>query len=143
VSSQPPTPSDPQGRLIRSTSRPGLTAAGVALISVAVGLVASIVAELVTGGLGWVFGIPFILVSVYCAAEVSSNQLRTAVVTPPLVALLVAVINPIWAAGDVAGLRGWTVKTLTTLTTMAPTLLIATGLAALIVGVRHWRARSA
>lgn len=114
----------------------------MALISVAIGLVASVVAELVTGGLGWVFGIPFVLVSAYCAAEVSAAQLRAAVVTPPLVALLVAVINPIWASGDVAGIRGWTVKTLTTLTTMAPTLVLATGVAAVIVGVRYWRARS-
>ena len=114
----------------------------MALISVAIGLVASVVAELVTGGLGWVFGIPFVLVSAYCAAEVSASQLRAAVVTPPLVALLVAVINPIWASGDVAGIRGWTVKTLTTLTTMAPTLVLATSVAAVIVGVRYWRARS-
>lgn len=138
-----PEPPRPEGRLVRSTARPGLTSAGVAFISVAVGLVASIVSELVTDGLGWVFGVPFVLVSAYCAAEVSSSQLRAAVVTPPLVALLVAVINPIWAAGEVAGIPGWAIKTLTTLTTMAPTLLLATGVAALIVGVRHWRSRSA
>ncbi len=140
--SAPEGPREPEGRLVRSTARLGLTSTGVALISVAVGLVASIIAELVTDGLGWVFAVPFILVSVYCAFEVSASQLRAAVVTPPLVALLVAVINPIWASGQVAGVRGWTVKTLTTLTTMAPTLLLATGLAAAIVGWRYWRGRS-
>lgn len=141
MSATPEAPREPEGRLVRSTARLGLTSTGVALISVAVALVASIVAELVTGGLGWVFALPFILVSVYCAFEVSPSQLRSAVVTPPLVALLVAVINPIWASGQVAGVRGWTVKTLTTLTTMAPTLLLATGLAAAIVGWRYWRSR--
>lgn len=142
VSSSPAPQGPPEGRLVRSASRSGLTVAGVALISVAVGLTASIVSELVTGGLGWVFGVPFVLVSAYCAAEVSPTKLRAAVVTPPLVALLVAVINPIWASGDVAGARGWAVKTLTTLTTMAPTLLVATGVAALIVAIRHWRTRA-
>lgn len=107
-----------------------------------IGLVASIMSELLTGGLGWVFGVPFVLVSIYCAAEVAPTWLRSAIVMPPLVALLVAAVNPLWS-GDTAGIRGWVVKMLTTLTTMAPTLLAATGLAALIVGVRYWRAKRA
>jgi hypothetical protein len=53
--------------------------------------------------------------------------------------LLVAAINPIWS-GNIPGPRGWLVKTLTTLTTLAPTLMVATGLAAAIVGLRYWRA---
>lgn len=103
-----------------------------------IGLVASIVAELLTGGLGWVFGIPFVLICAYCAAEVPSTSMRSAIVMPPLVALLVAAVNPLWS-GD----RGWLIKMLTTLTTMAPTLLLATGVAAVIVGVRYWRAKRA
>ncbi len=115
---------EPQGRLVRSTARPGLSSTGVAVLGGAVSLVASILAELLTGGLGWVFGVPFVLVSAYCAAEVAPKSMRSAIVMPPLVALLVAVVNPVWS--ETSGIRGWLIKTLTTLTTMAPTLLLAT-----------------
>lgn len=145
VTSKPDPHSEPstsQGRLVRSTARPGLSGTGVAVLGGAIGLIASILAELLTGGLGWVFGVPFVLVSAYCAAEVSPKAMRSAVVMPPLVALLVAATNPVWS-GDMSGLRGWLLKTLTTLTTMAPTLLVATGVAAAIVGVRYWRAKRA
>jgi len=134
-------PVEPQGRLVRSSSRPGLSGTGVAVLGGAIGLVASILAELLTGGLGWVFALPFIAVSAYCAAEVSPKAMRSAVVMPPLVALLVASVNPLWS--DLSGIRGWLIKMLTTLTTMAPTLLVATGVAAAIVGVRYWRAKRA
>jgi hypothetical protein len=136
----PSAAGDPEGRLVRSQSRPGLTGTGVAVLVTAVGLVASILSELLTEGLGWLFAIPFVLVSAYCAAEVSPSALRQAVIAPPLVALLVALTNPVWD-GNTAGLRGWFVKTLTTLATMAPTLLLATGSAAAIVGWRYFRAR--
>ncbi len=136
-----PEPAEPQGRLVRSTARPGLSSTGVAVLGGAIGLVASILAELLTGGLGWVFGVPFVLVSAYCAAEVAPKSMRSAIVMPPLVALLVAAVNPLWS--ETSGIRGWLIKTLTTLTTMAPTLLVATGLAAAIVGFRYWRAKRA
>lgn len=106
----------------------------------AIGLVASIIAELLTDGLGWVFAVPFVLVSAYCAAEVAPGSYRSAVVMPPLVALLVAAINPLWS-GDVSGVRSWLIKLLTTLTAMAPALVLATALAAAIVGFRYWRAK--
>lgn len=135
-------PSATEGRLVRSSSRPGLSSTGVAVLGTAVGLVASILAELLTGGLGWLFGVPFVLVSAYCAVEVSPRAMRSAIVMPPLVTLLVAAVNPLWS-GDTSGIRGWMIKTLTTLTTMAPTLLMATGVAAVIVVVRYWRAKRA
>jgi hypothetical protein len=69
---------------------------------------------------------------------VSKTSLRSAVVMPSLAILAVALVNPIFAQ-NIGGLRGWTVKTLTALTTLAPTLMIATGLAASIVGYRYWR----
>jgi len=136
------SPAEPQGRLVRSSARPGLSGTGVAVLGGAIGLVASILAELLTGGLGWVFAVPFILVSAYCAAEVSPKSMRSAVVMPPLVALLVAAVNPLWS-GETSGIRGWLIKMLTSLTTLAPTLVVATGVAAAIVGVRHWRAKRA
>jgi hypothetical protein len=142
VTSEPrPTP-EPQGRLIRSTARPGLTGTGVAVLGGAIGLVASIISELLTNGLGWVFAVPFVLVSVYCAVEVSPGSYRSAVVTPPLVALLVAAINPLWS-GDVSGVRSWLIKLLTSLTTLAPTLVLATALAAAVVAFRYWRGKRA
>jgi len=112
---------------------------GVGILGGAVALVASIIAELLTDGLGWLFAIPFILVCGYCAAEVAKGSFRSAIVMPPLAILLVAAINPIWS-GNIPAARGWLVKTLATLTTLAPTLTVATGLAAAIVGVRYWRA---
>ena len=142
TSEQPrgPGPAEPKGRLVRSSARPGLSGTGVAVLGGSIGVVASIVAELLTGGLGWVFGIPFVLVCAYCAAEVSPTSMRSAIVMPPLVALLVASVNPLWS-GDLSGIRGWLIKMLTTLTTLAPTLLVATGVAAAIIGMRHWRER--
>lgn len=128
--------------MVRSTSRPGLTPAGVAVLGGAVGLVASVVSELLTDGLGWVFGLPFVLVCAYCAAECSPAARRSALVMPPLVVFAVAAITPLWS-GETAGLRGWAVKTLTTLTTLAPTLVLATGVAAAIVGWRRWRSSAA
>lgn len=123
---------------MRSKARPGLTGVGVAVLGLAVGIVASILSELITDGLGWMYSIPFILVSIYCALEVAPNALRSAVVMPPLVTLVVSIIAPIWA--NTTGPRGWTIKTLTTLTTtIAPTMVIATVAAAAIVGWRYWR----
>ena len=92
----PATPHDPEGRLVRSKARPGLTGIGVGVLGTAVGIVASILSELITDGLGWMFAVPFVLVSIYCAVEVASNSLRSAVVMPPLVTFVVALINPIW-----------------------------------------------
>ncbi|MEO8107834.1 MAG: DUF6542 domain-containing protein, partial [Actinomycetes bacterium] len=115
------------------------TSTGVAILGASVAVVASIIAELLTDGLGWLFAVPFVLVCVYCAAEVSRGAMHSAIVMPPLAILLVSAVNPIWS-GNVPGPRGWMVKTLTTLTTLAPTLMVATALAAAIVGVRYWRA---
>ena len=112
---------------------------GVGVLGTAVALVAAILSELITDGLGWMFSIPFVLVSAYCAAEVAPRSLRSAVVMPPLVTFVVAAIDPIW--GDPAGIRGWVVKTLTTLTTLAPVMIVATVTAAAIVGWRYWRSR--
>jgi hypothetical protein len=109
------------------------------VLGTAVAVVAAVLSELITDGLGWMFAIPFVLVSGYCAFEVAQNSLRSAVVMPPLVTFVVAAIDPVW--GDPAGIRGWILKTLTTLTTLAPTMMIATALAAGIVGWRHWRSR--
>lgn len=135
----PATPPEPEGRLVRSKSRPGLTGIGVGVLGTAVAVVAAILSELITDGLGWMFTIPFVLVSAYCAFEVAQNSLRSAVVMPPLVTFVVAAIDPIW--GDPAGIRGWVLKTLTTLTTLAPTMMVATAIAGAIVGWRHWRSR--
>jgi hypothetical protein len=109
------------------------------VLGTAVAVVAAILSELITGGLGLMFSVPFVLVSAYCAAEVAARSLRSAVVMPPLVTFVVAVIDPIW--GDPAGIQGWVLKTLTTLTTLAPVMVVATLTSAAIVGWRHWRAR--
>ena len=129
-----------QGKVYRSRRRPGLTSPGVVVFSLAVALVAALISILVTDGLGWIYSVPFILVSAYCAAEVREDSRRTALVTPPLVMLAVALLTP-WVTGDAESIRGSILRALTVLTKMAPTLLAAVLISAAILWWRHWRAR--
>lgn len=141
-SPSPSKPSDPVGRVYRSTGRPGLTPAGVAVIGTAISLVAAIVSMLLNDSIGWIFGVPFVLVSAYCAWEVRPDSLRSALVMPPLVLLLVAVVIPV-VFGEVSDVRDGVLRMLTVLTKLAPMLFIAVGASGVIVAWRRWgRGRS-
>ncbi len=131
-------PAPDSGRVYRSKGRPGLTALGVAVIGGAVALVSALVSVLVTDSLGWIFAIPFVLVSGYCAFEVRDDRLRSALVMPPLALLVVTVLVPV-VSGDVESLRGWVVRTATLLTRTGPALIVAVALTAAILGWRKWR----
>ena len=134
--SQPPTAAD-SGRVYRSKRRPGLTPLGVAVLGLAVSLVAALVSVLVTDKLGWIFWIPFVLVSAYCAWEVRNESLRAALIMPPLVLLVVTLITP-WVSGDADGLRDGLFRTLTLLTRAAPALAAAVVAAGGILAWRRW-----
>jgi Domain of unknown function (DUF6542) len=104
-----------------------------------VSVVAALISVLVTDGLGLVFIVPFVLVSGYCAAEVRPDRMRSALTMPPLALLLVVIITP-WVAGDATGLRSGFFRSTTTLTKLAPALVTAVVVVALILGWRRWRA---
>lgn len=130
----------PEGKVYRSSGRPGLTSAGVAVLGTSISLVAALLSMLVTGSLSWVFGLPFVLISAYCAWEVRPDSMRTALVMPPLVMLLVAVAIPV-VFGEVDGIRDGILRTLTTLTKLAPILAVAVAAAAAILAWRRWAAK--
>lgn len=125
------------GRVYRSTSKAGLTAPGVALLEIAVAAVAALLAVLVTEALGWFFAVPFVLICGYCAWEVRSSDVVSALAVPPLVLLTVVLAVP-WINNRPDGFRAWGVKTLTGLARAAPTLCSALLLAGLILAFRRW-----
>jgi hypothetical protein len=78
---------DADGTVYRARPRVALTSPGVVIIGTAVPLLAGVVDALVTGGLGWLFGVPLVLSSVYCAWEARPDARRAALVVPPIVTL--------------------------------------------------------
>jgi hypothetical protein len=137
VPAEPAASPTPEGRVYRSKRRPGLTSAGVAVIGAAISLVAALLSVLVSDTLNWVFTVPFILVSGYCAWEVRADRMRAALVMPPLVMLAVVVMVP-WVSGDADSLRSGLVRSVNTLIKMAPPLTGAVALAGAILAWRRW-----
>lgn len=129
--------SKPAGTVYRSSRRPGLTSPGVAVIGSTVSVLAAILSMLITDGLGWVFGVPFVLVSAYCAWEVRRDSTRAALIMPPLVLLLVVVVVPA-IFGDVSSLRDAVTETLKELTKLAPMMFAAVGVSGAILAWRRW-----
>lgn len=138
--SQPAEHPAPAGQVYRSASRPGLSPAGVAVLGIAISLVGALVSMLVKDSLSWIFGVPFVLVSAYCAWEVRPDSMRSALVMPPLVMLLVAMTIPV-VFGEVDGVRDGVLRTLTTLTKLAPILMTALAVVAAILAWRRWSSR--
>jgi len=124
----------------RATRRPGLTTPGVAVLSTAVGLVFAVLSILFTGGLGWLFAVPFVLVSGYCAWEVRPSDQRAALLAPPLTLFVVAVVHTVFDHGLV-GPRPLTSGVVTVLASAAPMLVAAVALSAALLLFRHLRAR--
>jgi hypothetical protein len=136
------TPAGPPAeRAARTYDGQGLTAAGVAVVVLAVSLVGMLVDAFTGGGIGWLFGGCFVASSGYAASQVRRRDLAWAVIDPPLVfALLVVVYAVATKTGDlltkvVAGLNG--------LLDYGPMLWLGTGLAAAVVAYRVWSFRRA
>jgi hypothetical protein len=126
----------PAGRAAASNRSPGLTAAGVVVVVGAVSLVAMLLDTFTGGGVGWLFGGLFALVSGYAAVQVRRQDLLWAVIVPPLVfAVLVGAHAAYTAPGD---LLTKSVAVLNSLLDYGPMLWIGTGLAAAIVAWRRW-----
>lgn len=125
----------------RARRRPGLTVAGVAVLSAATGLVAGVIATLVTGGLGWIFGVPFVLVAGYCAWEVRQTDRLAALVAPPLTLLVVTLVASLTSDGW-AGITHLALAVVTALINAAPMLVMAEAVAGAVLLARRLRTKS-
>ena len=127
-------PGPAPARLVASS--PGLTAPGVVVVVGAVSLVAMLVDTFTGGGVGWLFGGLFILVSGYAALQVRRQDLVWAVIVPPLVfAVLVCAHAAYTAPGD---LLSKVVAMMNGLLDYGPMLWVGTGLAGAIAAWRRW-----
>jgi hypothetical protein len=112
----------------------------VAVISTATTLVFGVLSSVVTGGLGWLFGIPLVLVTAYCAWEVREGDRRSALVAPPLTLLVVAVVSTLLADGW-AGVLQLAASVFSVLVNAAPMLVLAEAGVVVTLVVRRWRAK--
>jgi hypothetical protein len=120
------------------SSTPRLTALGGVAVALGAGLFGAVIDVMTGPGLRTVFAVFFVIGCVTAAAMVRRHDLLAAVVLPPLVYLAIALV----AAGiEISGTAGsWltreTLEASTSLVLHAPTLIIATALAAIVAGVR-------
>lgn len=123
--------------VVRSTS-PRLTAAGGVMLATGAGLFGAVIDVLTGAGLRTLFSLFFIAGCVAAAALVRRHDLLATVVLPPLVYLLIALLT---AAVEISGAAGsWVAREAfeagTSLVVHAPTLVVATGLAAAVAWFR-------
>lgn len=90
---------EPEGTVYRAAGKVALTTPGVIVIGGAVPLLAALLDVLVTDHLTWVYGIPLVLASIYCAWEARPAARRTALVVPPITTLLASVLVALVADG--------------------------------------------
>jgi hypothetical protein len=115
-----------------------LTGAGAAAVSLAVGSFAAVLDAALSAGLGWLYAIAFVCVSVWVAARTRRQDLFTAAVLPPLAfgvaAVLAAAVDPVPHSGS--GLFESAAAVIATMGAAAPTLFTGT---ALVVILAHRR----
>ena len=117
----------------------GLTAAGAVAVALGFGAVGAVI-DVVTGsGLRMTFAVLFVLGCAVAAYKVHREDLFAAVVIPPLAYVALAVAANLGAKSTVGGsfLKQQVLELLAALITKAPTLLLATGLAAAIALFRR------
>jgi hypothetical protein len=124
--------------------RRGLTALGAVSVALVLGLAGATV-DVVTGpGLRLVFAVCFVVGCVLAALLVHQEDLKAAVLMPPLVYVVLAFIggalDPVGGSGSF--LRQQALEMTNALVLGAPVLLTATGLALLVAGVRVIAARN-
>ncbi len=119
-----------------TTGSPGLTAPGVVVVVGAVSLVAMLVDTFTGGGVGWLFGALFVLVSGYAALQVRRQDLVWAVIVPPLVFALLVCGHAAYTTGGDTVTK--VVAMMNSLLDYGPMLWIGTGLAAAIAAWRRW-----
>jgi hypothetical protein len=115
-----------------------LTGAGASVVSLTVGCLVGMIDAALSPGLGWLYGIAFVSVSVWVAARTRRQDLFTAAVLPPLAfglaTLIAAAVGPAPHAGR--GVAGSAAAIVATMGAAAPTLFAGT---ALVVIVAHRR----
>ena len=123
----------------------GLTAAGAAAVALGFGFVGGLVDVLTGHGLRGTFAVLFVLGCAVAAYKVHREDLFAAVVIPPLAYVALAVLANLGSHTTLGGsfLKQQVLELMTALVTKAPALLVATGLAGVIAGVRRatFRAR--
>lgn len=123
--------------------RRGLTATGAVTVALAFGLIGGAIDVLTGPGLRTAFAVCFILGCGIAAATVHREDLVAAVVMPPLVYVVLALLAGALQETEVAGsfLTRQAVELASALVLDAPVLLAATTLALLIAAVRSRRSR--
>lgn len=132
---------DHEGTVYRSAAKVALTTPGVVVIGGAVPLLAALLDVLVTDGLTWVYGLPLVLASGYCAWEARADARRTALVVPPITTLLASVLAALMTDGF-SGVTAFGLSVFRVLAGQAaPMLLAAEVLAAVVVYYRSRKER--
>lgn len=140
----PSTPAVPSARprpapVAARQSSPGLTAAGVVVIVFGASLFGLLIDVFTGDGVGWLFGIVFILVSAYAALQVRRSDIAAGVIVPPLV--FAALVVPEMIIASPGELLTKVVNGLNALLDNGPMLWIGSGVTVLIVSGRVWRDR--
>ena len=116
-----------------------LTGAGATVISLGVGGLVAMLDAVLAPGLGWLYTITFVGVSVWVAARTRRRDLFTAAVLPPLAfglaAGLAAAIKPLPHSGS--GLVGLVTATVVTMGAAAPTLFTGTAFVVILASRRR------
>jgi hypothetical protein len=137
--SGPVTPPTARPKVQRGNGR-GLTAAGVAVIVLAGSVLGAIIDTTVGDDLGPCFAVLFVATSLYTATTVRRRDFLAAVITPPLVFLLIIGVHELLApSGHSRAFIDLTGDLLSALALDAPTLWVGTVVAAAVVFVRHRR----
>ena len=108
------------------------------MLSTGVGLVFGVLSSLVTGGIGWLFAVPFVFVSGYCAWEVRPSDRRAVVIAPPLTLLVVAIVDTVLDHGF-GGPRQLASGVVTVLAGAAPILVAAVAVSVAVLVFRGLR----
>lgn len=135
--------SSPARAGVHVADRRGLTATGAVALGLGLGLAGGTY-DVVTGpGLRTVFAVCFVVGSVLAAATVHREDLRAAVVMPPLVYVALALLGGLFERAGESGslLTQQALELVNALVLDAPVLVTATGLALLVAVVRWLRGR--
>lgn len=124
--------------------RRGLTATGAVAVAVGAGVAGATIDVLTGAGLRTVFAVFFALGCTAAAYKVHREDLAAAVVIPPLVYVALAFAAGVGRASGVGGsfLTQQVLELFTALVLGAPALLLATGSAGLVAGLRWTASRT-
>lgn len=125
--------------------RRGLTAIGAVSVALVIGAAGGLVDVLTGPGLRTVFAVCFIAGCAFAALKVHREDLVAAVVMPPLLYVVIALLAGAFSKTTAAGgmLTRQALELATSLVLGAPVLLTATGLALVIAVVRGIAGRNA